>query len=160
VEENRRDDLVCKILRGIPGSGKSTTVRRYKNAKVFSADTFFEKPDGTYKVDVTQLPAAHADCLRRFIVACQAETPVVVVDNTNVTINEIAPYVEVAAAYGYHVQIITLICDPVEAHKRNIHSVPLRTCNKRAALLDEETARFPRWWNHTVTQTGPSKVAS
>jgi predicted kinase len=48
----------------------------------------------------------------------------VVVDNTNTTNEEVAPYLLVAAAYGATARIVRVSCDPETAWKRNTHGVP------------------------------------
>lgn len=150
--------MQCKIYRGISGSGKSTVAKRNRGAKVFSTDDFWMK-NGIYNFDPVRLPEAHQWCLRNFMVACQVGHPLIVADNTNVTLDELAPYVAVAQACGYDVEVITLRCPPEDAQSRNVHGVPLKTCIKRAEMLDQHSALFPRWWKHTIIETGRVAVA-
>ncbi|KAF1782850.1 P-loop containing nucleoside triphosphate hydrolase [Phytophthora cactorum] len=73
---------VVVILRGIPGSGKSTLGReieaicRYRGAAftACSADLFFETPRG-YVFDVRKLGAAHSKCKGDFTKAVQGGIP-------------------------------------------------------------------------------------
>ena len=148
------------ILRGISGAGKSTwATQHFPDAYVISADNYFIR-DGKYLWDANKLGEAHAACLLDFLTGFSDEesplfvnkTPdtVVVVDNTNITVAEIAPYVAISAAYGEVSRVLTLRCDPEIAAVRNIHSVSLDTCRRKALQLISEERHFPRWWDHTV----------
>lgn len=45
----------------------------------------------------------------------------VVVNNTNLSTEEIAPYVAIATAYGHTVELVTIQCDPHVAAARSLH---------------------------------------
>lgn len=89
------------MMSGVPGSGKSTLVaRRWPGAVVFSADAYF-MVDGEYRFDPSRIGEAHCGCLRSFTETLQvADVEVLVVDNTNLSVSEIAPYAALAQAYG------------------------------------------------------------
>jgi len=142
------------ILRGPSGVGKSTWARRLKKygAEGVSADDFFGA-GGSYSFDPEFLAEAHQKCLRNWIGLCQKHNALIVCDNTNTTIGEFAPYVAVAQAYGYHVEVVTLMCDPEVTHARNVHEVKLETVKAQYQRIVEENDRFPRWWRHTIVQT-------
>jgi len=133
-----------KILRGIPGSGKSTLAREMGEVTV-SADDYFTV-DGVYSFNPRELPNAHQACWRRFYREAEAGTEVIVVDNTNITAAEIAPYVLPAEANGYKIQIITIQADPVQAFNRNVHGVPFEVVLRMAERLNSEV--LPPWWEH------------
>lgn len=168
------------IMRGAPGSGKSTyTKKNYPDAVVVSADHFFEQPDGTYIFDRSKISAAHAACLRRFTqnvefgtcgdqgegrdsclgtAYCGQSHRDIVVDNTNISAVEIAPYAALALAYGWELEIVTLDVDPKTSHARNVHSVPEKTVKDMHKRLTSEEARFPRYWSRkTVDNQSPSQ---
>lgn len=63
------------------------------------------------------------------------DSPILVVDNTNTMAEEIAPYYSVAKAYGYQVELVTLLIDSSIAYQRNIHSVPLHAVENQDARL-------------------------
>lgn len=135
------------IMRGLTGSGKSYYTRNnYPDAYVCSADFFFER-DGEYHFNASLLSHAHAACMGSFIDALREGRPLVVVDNTNITKIEIAPYVSVAQAYGYTVEIVCVDAlkkfSLKELSERNIHGIPY------GVLVNMESRwenNFPPFW--------------
>jgi predicted kinase len=122
------------IMRGIPGSGKSTTIQqKYPNHYVCSADFFFEKladqNDTSYIEEFKPwlLSQAHASCLREFILMLDGVNDLVV-DNTNSQKWEYANYVLLAQMAGYDVFIEEMPCNGVSDvrrfHQRQTHGVP------------------------------------
>ena len=111
------------IMQGVPGSGKSHHVRtEMVGAHVVSADHFFERLG---RFDGSLLQKAHNECLWRYTHTLMDATKLVVVDNTNTTQWEIAPYYQLALAFGYDVNIVSVECDPNVAFHRGTHGVPL-----------------------------------
>lgn len=137
--------LPIKIMRGIPGCGKSTWVEtNCPGAIVCSADLFhIDKATGQYKYDQSKAGEAHNWCLQTFAQAVmwQAGKPIVV-DNTNVKLFEIAPYYRLAEALGYDVEIIQFFCDPEVGFKRTLHAVPMQTIQ----LMAKSFEPLPPWW--------------
>jgi len=147
MPKNKKRSAV--ILRGIPGSGKTTFAQMMDEAKVCSADWFFVNlKTGEYRFDPKQLPDAHAACMQRFIELVVSTNKSIVVDNTNITAIEIAPYVAIAQAYGIPASIVTIDCKPEVANKRQMHGVPLESLLEKHELMLEEEKRFPAWWKH------------
>jgi len=141
------------VMRGLPGSGKSTHVREtYPGAHVFSADDWFVGLDGVYRHDHTKLPQAHQSCFRSFMHFLQDELAegVLVVDNTNVHAWEIAPYILAAESYGSTVEIVEIQCDPLVAASRNVHGVPEGNILRMSEEMAKETEGLPPWWDRTV----------
>jgi predicted kinase len=155
--------MKIKILRGGSGAGKSTWVKNnHSDAKVFSADLYF-MVDGEYKFDPAKLGAAHAQCLRSFIEHIQTDAHdyerVAIVDNTNTSVSEFAPYAQTALAYGHDVEILTFVYDPIVAHARNTHGTPLKACIEMHRRIQEQTAFIPPWWKHDyVVSSSPVPV--
>jgi hypothetical protein len=129
------------LMRGIPGSGKTTLVRnRFTNDLVVSADfAFYGEPqcqyakymiEGNYRFDPARLQEAHGQCLRSFIGALAGADAGMVVDNGNTTIEELLPFIRIAEAYTIPVQIVTCQCDVETAVARNIHHVPRHTIER------------------------------
>lgn len=146
------------VLSGIPGSGKSTAAQRYRfawDAKIVSADDFFTDDDGRYHFNPAQIADAHATCLRSFVSLLQMRWPVVVVDNTNTTAIEVAPYMALAQAFGYEALLLTVRADAALAHARNVHGVPLHTVERMALAISERVC--PPWWR-TVEVASPYEV--
>ncbi|KAG7380164.1 NEDD4-binding protein 2 [Phytophthora pseudosyringae] len=151
---------VVVILRGIPGSGKSTIGReieaicRHRGVSytACSADFFFETQRG-YLFDVKKLGAAHSKCKGDFTRAIQEGTPrnsgdgkqrrphqhVVLVDNTSTQRWEYEPYEAIARSHGSRVHIVEMKCaDALMAFRmgqRNSHGVP----------PDKVVSMFMRW---------------
>jgi predicted kinase len=140
------------LLRGLPGSGKSTFCKKtWPDALICSADDFFGNP---YKFDPALIGAAHAYCFRRFL-HCLEDTQkrgldghdvTIVVDNTAISAIEIAPYALAAAAFDAKFKVITLHCNPDIAAARNIHGVPVAGVVKMATAMVME--KLPPWWIH------------
>lgn len=150
------------ILRGIPGSGKSTLAKKLVAdalkadscfAKICSADNFFVDADGVYRFDARKLGEAHGACLRKFTnhlewCCLDDKKDLIVVDNTNTTAMEMAPYAALALAFGAELEVITVNCDPSIAAARNTHGVP---ADKVRAMFDRlNGATLPKQWAHSI----------
>lgn len=120
-------DKTIVLLRGIPGSGKSTTAKElFPNCVHFEADMYWYDKDGNYNFDITKLANAHAWC------EMQVENSMidgfnVVVSNTLTTEKELNPYLELAKKYDY--KVISLIVENRHGGT-NIHNVPEQTLQK------------------------------
>lgn len=119
-----------KIMRGISGSGKSTYAKTLARTAhdagllpiICSADDFFIGAGG-YKFDIEKLGEAHQWCMRRFLTSLQDKVDPVIVDNTNINLEDLAPYVAVGQALDYNVEIIQVNTPPEIAAGRNVHGV-------------------------------------
>ena len=136
------------VMRGVPGSGKSHFAKSLEGAvKVFSTDAYPGLYEGN-QIDFSKLALAHAWNLKSFIVSCQdlnkSSHSKLVVDNTNTTVAELAPYVAIAQAYGAEVEIVRVECDLEVAAARNTHGVPLATIQRMDANI--KAASLPPFW--------------
>ena len=135
------------ILRGPSGCGKSSHIKGVlKNQsyskidasyKIVSADNFFMQ-DGEYKFDVTQLKQAHQSCRLSAFKSVYNNCPLVIIDNTNVTMFEMKAYKTIvlkALENGYDVQIkepqTFWAFDVNELVKRNNHDVTIEIIERR-----------------------------
>lgn len=116
--------MQIKIMRGIPGSGKTSLAKLcWPDATICSADFYFETPSG-YVFRPEELPRAHQQCLRAFIESVRRCEEYIIVDNTNLTVDDIRPYIAVAHAYGGEVEIVDVFGLPDEVMPHQIHPLP------------------------------------
>ncbi|XP_058275464.1 uncharacterized protein LOC120749445 isoform X2 [Hirundo rustica] len=128
------------ILRGLPGSGKSTLSRALLGQScdgvVLSTDDYFRQRYG-YTYNAAQLGDAHEWNRKRAKQAMEQGKSPVIIDNTNTQAWEMKPYVEVALEKGYRVEFhepdTWWKFDPEELEKRNKHGV---TREKIAQMLE------------------------
>lgn len=101
--------MFVTIMRGLPGSGKSTFAKRLADKEpksiIVSADEYFVDANGIYRFDPSKIGEAHAYCLRRYIRGLLAGEIHVIVDNTNTQIWEFRHYIDLAKAFGYEIEI-------------------------------------------------------
>jgi predicted kinase len=110
------------IIRGLPGSGKSTfatkTLFRYKRVAWAEADHYFTDEAGEYRFDPAHIKDAHAFCQQKVLDAMVVGLPVIV-SNTFSQIWEMQPYFNMAERYGYTVQVYVM-----DSQYGNTHGVP------------------------------------
>ena len=154
------------IMRGVSGSGKSTYAKAtWPKGAILSSDDFWEFLDmsKTYQqnFDPSRLGEAHAWNLKRFIdyLGC-ADAPfwaeplhTIVIDNTNTSVTEIAPYYAVAQAFKVpNIELITIATDPAVAFNRNTHGVPPKAHDAQVERLYANNCLIPPWWNHRIVR--------
>lgn len=152
------------VLQAVPGSGKSTfAAQHWPDAYKVSADDF-HMVDGVYCFDPTKAGEAHAACLRKFT-GCvtkmgRGPEPVreVVVDNTNIHLWEMAPYVALANAYKWDVEIHTLKVHPEISGPRNIHGVPQPVVDRMWREMEHPLPfwgeSFEHFWQTSLSESG------
>lgn len=160
---NRASKIHVVILVGAPGSGKTTWAKDYERAEAakgldgrnvhrVSADGYFER-DGVYAFDPSLLDEAHSCCMRQFAAALNAlafvpHWPVtLVVDNTNTTLVEIAPYYLMARAYSATVEVVRFEANWRVCAARNVHGVSEGSVYDACRRADE--LALPTFWNVT-----------
>lgn len=144
------------IMRGIPGSGKSTVAKMIargcfpgqanldgsqwlSDAVIHSTDDLC-MVDGEYQFDIALAGERHAQNLQNFKDSCAAGKPCVIVDNTNVKVEQYRPYLKAAEAEGYRVVFVELPHPaPIEAARRNAHGVPIEVIVQM--IMDWEPAQ-------------------
>lgn len=110
---------VLYIIRGLPGSGKTTLARKLVPPElVFEADDYFTV-GGQYNWNADLLPEAHKSCYRRVQSAMLVGRREVAVSNTFTRFWEYRDYLSLAREHNYAVQII-------ECHGPwdSVHGVP------------------------------------
>lgn len=141
-------------MRGVPGSGKSTLAKKIRQEAhdleqlplIVSADDYFIK-DGVYKFDAAQLRDAHQFCFKTFLQAVQDRMSPIIVDNTNINVEDVAPYVAVGEVNDYDVEIIQVPTDVDVAAARNVHGVPRNKVREMHGRLS--ITRLPKRWKVT-----------
>jgi len=109
------------IVRGIPGSGKSSLAELLTpSSNICTADDFHMK-DGKYDWKVEDLRASHEWCQSKVNNLMKEGVSPVVVANTSTTVKEMQPYFDMAAEHGY--TVYSLIVENRHGGV-NIHSVP------------------------------------
>lgn len=121
------------IMRGLPGSGKSTKAATL-SPHVFSNDEYFVDSDGIYRFDGSKIKHAVNDCQRRVETAMVSGQTRIVVDNTHTRRFEYQFYLDAAKFYGYAVEIVfpetPWAWNVSECAARNTHSVPLQAIQR------------------------------
>jgi predicted kinase len=115
------------LMRGLPGSGKSSFATNVPNCVILSADSFFvDDVTQEYNFNHTGLEAAHIRCqeqcrlqMKHLLDSC------IVIDNCNLCAKDAAPYVQMADEFGFDVEIAD-VGENVsidELAKRNVHGL-------------------------------------
>ena len=145
------------FTRGLPGSGKSyhayeLKAKHHDSCFICSTDEYWVRPDGVYDFNWELLGKSHAWNQQRVADTMfdEGNRPwdcIVVVDNTNITFNEMKPYIKAAYDLGFDVEFVEPDTqwryDVEECFKRNTHGVPYATILKMSQ----------RWEDHeTVTR--------
>jgi predicted kinase len=101
---------VLTLVRGLPGSGKSTFANTITNEfSVCEADKFFYDKEGNYNFDGSRLKLAHVWCFNQVRTRMEDNKlnpqfyPEIVVSNTFTQEWEMEKYYELAEEYGYKV---------------------------------------------------------
>lgn len=118
-EKERKDVPTLYLIRGLPGSGKTTLAQGIADV-VCENDDFFTELDGSYHFQPSELEYAKASCLGKCRLAMEQGVTRIAVSNTFVHEEGLKPYQELAAKYGYVCHVMT-----VENRQRteNIHGV-------------------------------------
>ncbi len=128
------------IMRGLPGSGKSTITGDLitdEAGEICSTDDYFMDGNGVYRFNPALLKDYHKENQGRFANYCEQGRTTVICDNTNMTRWEVENYASIARKYGYNV-VEVLVGDPTDPEhqkvcaERNKHGVSLEVIQKMA----------------------------
>ena len=96
------------LVRGLPGSGKTTFVNDViKPDAMFAADDFFYDEDGEYNFDGSKIGVAHMECQHKTHMAMRKGLSSIAVHNTFVKLWEMLEYYIMADMNRYTVHVIT-----------------------------------------------------
>ncbi len=107
------------IVRGLPGSGKTTLAEKLAGKNISEADQYFTNKKGEYKFDKNQLKAAHTYSQVRVQAMMKAGTSPIAVSNTAARRSDYKPYQDMAKKTGYNVQVIS-----THGNYKSVHGVP------------------------------------
>lgn len=111
------------IIRGLPGSGKTTLARQLAGANVCEADEFFTDESYEYKFDPKDIKWAHIYCQNKCKELMDQGVELIAVSNTASRRWEFSKYIELAQLNEYRIVEITLTGDTYG----NTHNVPNET---------------------------------
>ena len=132
------------LIRGLPGSGKSSLAELF-DGPCFAADDYF-MVGGTYRFDAAQLGRAHKQCQANVVEALAVGQPITIVANTFSMRRELKPYLSMAEEFGARVHVIDLFdagLSDAQLAERGVHDVPVETI-----------ARFRARWHHSLQKGG------
>lgn len=116
-------DKTLWILRGVPGSGKSTVATslcQLPNTVAVAADDYHYDEYGNYNFRFENLKAAH-QWSQKAVAVYMGWGRDIVVHNTNTTDKEIQPYLELAEKRGY--RVVSLVVENRHGNS-DVHDVP------------------------------------
>lgn len=107
------------IVRGLPGSGKSTFAKTLMDTVVIESDMWwYRNPELEYQFDMELLNRAHRWCLQT-AEAFLARGDCVAVANTNLTFKDAKGYIAFAKALNCPITVYSM-----DSHYGSIHNVP------------------------------------
>ena len=122
------------LIRGIPGSGKSTFARFIQSLDptylVCEADQYFVDIEGEYKYDPSKIKEAHEWCQDRVTHSLAFGKPTIVA-NTFVRKWELQPYIDMATEFNIPYSIITM-----NGKFNSIHNVPRSVINRMRTTFE------------------------
>jgi len=126
------------IMRGMPGSGKSSLARDLAGdvGHIHSTDEL-SQVNGKYVFQPSKLGELHKQNYDNFVVSLENQVEIVICDNTNMQIWEFKKYVDIAKQFNYRVVIVTMpFIDINLAVERNTHDVPEISIKKMVQIWE------------------------
>ena len=163
-----RSNLVMFIMRGLPGSGKSTIVRNIRevfgagdsnNFEICSADHYFIRNDNSYKFDAKKLKDAHSYCQEIAKHSVKQRKSIIIIDNNNIKRWEMQPYHRMANQGGYLVILIEpktpWRLNPIILTEKNCHNVTNDVLVKK---VEEYSSVFPLYYGWFLGRSESRKL--
>lgn len=113
-------EKILYIVRGLPGSGKSTFAKTLGGTH-YEADMYFVTPSGKYEFDGSKIKNAHAWCLDKVKTDMAVAREKIVVSNTFTQEWEMESYFELAKEFGY--KVFSIVVENRHGGT-NVHNVP------------------------------------
>jgi len=121
--ESRKPANIAVILRGLPGSGKSTVAHLFNHfGAIVSMDDFWREQVCTF--DSTRLQEAIRWTRNKLKEAIEAGAPFIAVDNTHTRLFEMERSLSMLKEAGYQVHILHVEAGLGSCILRQTHSVP------------------------------------
>ena len=139
-----KEQRKCYIMRGYPGSGKSTMAKEissYSNATICSADHFFVDRNGKYNFDQEKLSQAHFNCFANFK-NCVLNGVNVIVDNTNLKYSDVKKYIDFLLInnnqndFIYSIELVEVTFNSIEK------AIELRKDNQSGKNIPEDKMNY------------------
>ena len=124
------------IVRGVPGSGKSTFAAKLANevsGAIFEADDYFIRPDGVYDFNYKLIENAHAHCfseLENYFDQCPLG--VGILSNTSVKVDYFKKYVDFALERELSLHVFRM-----GSFYGSVHNVPESTIEKMKSQFED-----------------------
>ena len=127
------------LIRGLPGSGKSTMAAAMSGYVHLEADMFM-LVDGAYQYDPTKVRDSHEWCRKQMRIAL-ASGQSVVVSNTFSRLHEMKDYVTIGKDFNIAVTVID-----ADGAWPNVHGVPLERIEQMRQRWEKLPPGYPATW--------------
>jgi len=105
-----KQDKIAVILRGVPGSGKSTLVDAFRSlpraVAIHAVDDLHTDHHGNFLWDEENSERLYTLNFANFVTSCASGISTVICDAINVHVQDFQKYVDIADQYGYCVYVI------------------------------------------------------